>query len=51
MKKICFTVLLLISIIVTFGQNKKTVIEGKALYLGVSYAKPIRAEFDNTWPL
>jgi hypothetical protein len=46
MKKICFTVLLLISITITFGQKKKTVIEGKALYLGVAYSKPVRTEFD-----
>lgn len=46
MKKICLTALLFICSIIAFSQKKKTAIEGKALYFGVAYSKPVRAEFD-----
>ena len=46
MKKICVSALLLICSMIAFSQKKKTAIEGKALYFGVAYSKPLRAEFD-----
>ena len=46
MKKIHLTALLFICSIIAFSQKKKTTVEGKALYFGVAYAKPVRTEFD-----
>ena len=46
MKKIHLTALLFICSIIAFSQKKKTTIEGKALYFGVAYSKPVRTEFD-----
>jgi hypothetical protein len=46
MKKIHLTALLFLCSIFAFSQKKKTAIEGKALYLGVAYSIPVRAEFD-----
>lgn len=46
MKKVQLTAFLFICSIIAFSQKKKPAIEGKALYLGVAYSKPVRAEFD-----
>jgi hypothetical protein len=46
MKKTFLIPLLILACTTIYAQKKKTAIEGKALYLGASYSKPIRAEFD-----
>lgn len=46
MKKVYLTGILFLCSTIVFCQKKKTTIEGKALYLGVAYSKPVRAEFD-----
>jgi hypothetical protein len=46
MKKIFLVISLFLSVIVAFCQKKKTGTEGKALYFGVAYSKPVRTEFD-----
>ena len=46
MKKLFAVTILLMFCFISFSQKSKSPIAGKALYFGLSYSKPVRAEFD-----